>query len=153
MTHYDLLNKLAPTFILRDDTNQTRTLHTLMGEKGLLLVFVYGTYCPTCMETYMKLTKEHGNFQQRGINIAMVALDKWIISHTFKLSMKPQIPFTILSDEDGAIHKAYDMYTWKSGHVLINPAGVVLDMMRNNQYPGTANLLEMVDTHLDHTPA
>ncbi|MEO0564955.1 MAG: redoxin domain-containing protein [Chloroflexota bacterium] len=145
MRQYPLKGQIAPTFeLIADDQSQIH-LTDLKNENGTLLIFVYGTYCPTCLHTYMRLAEDRKQFESSGVNIAVISLDKWHQSNVFKLSMGRKMPFPILSDEDGDIHKAYHTYNNSFTAVHITADGTVTSGIQANEYPGTKRVLSLLD--------
>jgi peroxiredoxin len=140
---YPLIQHPAPIFTLADDTNQLMSLDDLMGEQGLLMGFVYGTYCPTCLETYHRLALDGARFTALQVQVALASLDDWRTSQTFKRTMRHPLPFPILSDVDGMVHKQYNSYHNSATFVFIAPNGMVVSGIQENQYPGTRRLLDM----------
>lgn len=145
MTNTDLVGQPAPDFQLVNDNNEPRTLADLAGSNGTLLVFVYGSYCSTCVQTLISLARATENFTQQDIGLAVVSLDEWAHSQTFKLGLHRSITFDILADPDGAIHKAYNAYNNNFGAAFIRPDGTISETIYSDRYPGTRTLLRLTD--------
>lgn len=96
-----------PTFSAKDDENHIHELNDLMGENGLILAFVYGTWCATCVEALHALTRYAPQLQKEGINIAAVLIDDITDIHNFKRSSPRPIHFPLLADKEEIIHHAY----------------------------------------------
>ncbi|MCU0481083.1 MAG: peroxiredoxin family protein [Anaerolineae bacterium] len=96
-----------PTFSAQDDQNNTHNLDDLMGENGLILAFVYGTWCATCVEALHALTRYAPQLQKEGVNIAAVLIDDTADIHNFRRSSPRPIHFPLLADKDERIHHTY----------------------------------------------
>jgi peroxiredoxin len=96
-----------PTFIAKDDENINHQLTDLMGENGLLLAFVYGTWCATCVQALHSLTRYSHQLRKAGINVAAVLIDEPADINTFKRSSPLPMTFPLLADKDESIHNLY----------------------------------------------
>jgi peroxiredoxin len=144
MTGNALLHQPAPDFRLINDNNQPRTLAELARANGTLLVFVYGSYCSTCVQTLISLSRATTDFDHHEIGLAIISLDEWAHSNTFKLGLHMDIPFDILADPDGAVHKAYGAYNQSFGAAFIRPDGTVAGTRYDDRYPGTRTLFRLM---------
>ncbi len=96
-----------PVFSAHDDENTVHQLNDLMGENGLLLAFVYGTWCATCIQALHALTRYAPQLHKEGVNIAAVLIDDPAELHNFKISSPRPISFPLLADKDESIHNIY----------------------------------------------
>lgn len=101
------LGEKLPTFSAYDDEERTHTLQDLMGENGLILSFVYGTWCATCVQTLYSLARYAPQLKKEGFNLAAVLIDEPQDIHTFKISSPLPIQFPLLADKDQHIHQLY----------------------------------------------
>jgi peroxiredoxin len=111
-------------FRLPDDSNALRTPETLAGEKGLLLVFVHGTWCASCVPTFYSLAKYAPVYQRDGVNVAIVTEDAPGTLATFKRSAPMPIDYALLSDSDETAHQDYKVGATRLW-LLTDPDGVV----------------------------
>jgi len=98
---------ILPNFSAHNDENIVHQLNSLMGENGLLLAFVYGTWCATCIQALHSLTRYAPQLQKEGVNIAAVLIDEPKELYNFKISSPRPILFPLLADKDESIHNLY----------------------------------------------
>lgn len=96
-----------PIFSAQDDEEATHNLHDLMGKNGLVLSFVYGTWCATCVQALHSLARYAPQLKKEGFNMAAVLIDDPRDIHTFKISSPLPIQFPLLADKDETIHNLY----------------------------------------------
>lgn len=101
------IGAVLPDFSAYDDKNTLHSLQNLMGENGLLLSFVYGTWCATCVQTLHALGRYAPQLQREGIAMAVVLIDEPADIRTFKLSSPVPLNFPVLADKDETIHNLY----------------------------------------------
>lgn len=111
-------------FALLDDSNERRTPVNLSGEKGLLLVFVRGTWCANCIPTFYALAKYAPIYARDGVNVALVTEDNVTALANFKRSAPVDISYPLLADSDESAHHDYKVGTTRLW-LLTDPDGVV----------------------------
>lgn len=97
-----------PVFSAQDDEDATHNLQDLMGENGLVLSFVYGTWCATCVQALHSLARYAPQLKKEGFNMAAVLIDDPRDIHTFKISSPLPIQFPLLADKDEQIHHLFN---------------------------------------------
>jgi peroxiredoxin len=86
-----------------DQTGRQHNLETLMGDKGLAVLFVRSAdWCPFCKRQLAEVNQRLAEFQALGINVATVSVDKIPLLAEFAKSQ--QIGYRMLADPDGAIN-------------------------------------------------
>ena len=96
----------VPDFTLLDQKGQSRTLASLMGPKGLMLVFYRSAdWCPYCKTQLAELPDANGGSAKSGIGLAAVSYDAVPILADF--SKRRGITFPLLSDPGSATIKRY----------------------------------------------
>ena len=113
-----------PVFELPDDQNNRRTPQNLMGEKGLLLVFVRGTWCAPCLPVFYTLGKQVPQYERDGVRIAVVSEDDPAALNNFKRTAPTPLDYPILADPDDVAHKIYDLGTARAWF-LVDRDGVI----------------------------
>jgi len=101
------IGESLPRFSAKDDENKLHQLDDLMGENGLVLAFVYGTWCATCVEALHALTRYAPQLKKEGVNVAAVLIDDPADLHNFKASSPRPVQFPLLADKDESIHNIY----------------------------------------------
>jgi peroxiredoxin len=96
----------VPDFTLLDQKGQSRTLASLMGPKGLMLVFYRSAdWCPYCKTQLAELQTRVADLAKNGIGLAAVSYDAVPILADF--SKRRRITFPLLSDPGSATIKRY----------------------------------------------
>lgn len=96
----------VPEFTLLDQKGRSRTLASLMGPKGLMLVFYRSAdWCPYCKTQLAELQTRTADLAKNGIGLAAVSYDPVPILADF--SKRRGITFPLLSDPGSATIKRY----------------------------------------------
>lgn len=96
----------VPDFSLLDQKGQSRTLSSLMGPKGLMLVFYRSAdWCPYCKTQLAELQTRTADLAKNGIRLAAISYDAVPILADF--SKRRGITFPLLSDPGSATIKRY----------------------------------------------
>jgi peroxiredoxin len=96
----------VPEFTLLDQKGQPRTLTSLMGPKGLMLVFYRSAdWCPYCKTQLAELQMRTADLAKSGIGLAAVSYDPVPVLADF--SKRRGITFPLLSDLGSATIKRY----------------------------------------------
>ena len=96
----------ALDFTLLDQKGQSRTLASLMGPKGLMLVFYRSAdWCPYCKTQLAELQTRTGDLSSNGIGLAAISYDPVPVLADF--SRRRGITFPLLSDPGSATIKRY----------------------------------------------
>lgn len=96
----------VPDFTLLDQRGQARTLASLMGPRGLMLVFYRSAdWCPYCKTQLAELQTRTADLVKSGIGVAAVSYDPVPILADF--AKRRGITFPLLSDPGSATIKRY----------------------------------------------
>jgi peroxiredoxin len=96
----------VPDFTLVDQKGRSRTLASLIGPKGLMLVFYRSAdWCPYCKTQLAELQTRMADLGKNGIGLAAVSYDAVPILADF--SKRRGITFPLLSDPGSATIKRY----------------------------------------------
>ena len=96
----------VPEFTLLDQNGQSRTLASLIGPKGLMLVFYRSAdWCPYCKTQLAELQTRTADLAKSGIGLAAISYDSVAILADF--SRRRGITFPLLSDPGSATIKRY----------------------------------------------
>jgi peroxiredoxin len=86
-----------------DQTGKQQTLASLMGEKGVAIVFVRSAdWCPFCKGQLVDVNRHFARFRALGLNVVSVSVDEVAEIAAFAASQK--IEYAMLSDPEGAIN-------------------------------------------------
>jgi peroxiredoxin len=99
----------VPDFSLLDQKGQSRTLSSLMGPKGLMLVFYRSAdWCPYCKTQLAELQTRTADLAKNGIGLAAISYDAVPILASF--SKRRGITFPLLSDPGSATIRRYGIF-------------------------------------------
>lgn len=96
----------APAFTTKDDTGNTVSLSDFAG-KIVVLYFYPKDDTPGCTKQAQSFRDKYAEYQNKEIVVLGVSMDDEASHKAFK--EKYGLPFTLLTDTDGAITKAYDV--------------------------------------------
>jgi peroxiredoxin Q/BCP len=155
MTMLDVGDK-APAFAGVTDGGGTLSLKDLKGKKGekVVLYFYPKDATPGCTTEAQGFRDAIGHFAKSGAVIVGVSRDSVKRHDNFKA--KYDLPFTLISDEDGTICEAYGVWQEKKNYgktymgivrstFLIDEAGKIAAVWRNLRVKGHVdNVLDAV---------
>jgi peroxiredoxin len=127
----------VPDFALLDQNGRLRTLASLSGPKGLMLVFYRSAdWCPYCKTQLAEIQSRTAALAKSGVGIAAVSYDPVPVLADF--SKRRGITFPLLSDPGSATIKRYGIFNTTvpetnqqaygipfPGTFMISPQGVV----------------------------
>jgi peroxiredoxin Q/BCP len=104
------IGSIAPTFELPNDGGRTLSLTSLKSQK-VVFYFYLKDMTPGC-------TKKSEEFHDRSkefeaVNTVIVGVSKDSVKRHDKFKDKYKLPFTLISDEEGALCEAYDVWSMK----------------------------------------
>ena len=98
----------APTFSARDVTGAPRSLTSIMGKKGVVLVFFRSSkWCPFCLAQLLSLRDASVPLAQRGYKLAAISYQSPEELAAFARSRA--INYTLLSDEGSKTIDAFHL--------------------------------------------
>ncbi|MUV57710.1 thioredoxin-dependent thiol peroxidase [Halogeometricum sp. CBA1124] len=101
----------APDFELPDQNGQTVSLSDFEGEY-VVVYFYPRANTPGCTTEACEFRDDYDEFEARGVTVLGVSDDP--ISDLEAFEDEHDLPFPLLSDEDGAVASAYDSYGEKN---------------------------------------
>ncbi len=127
----------VPDFSLPDQHGQTRTLRSLMGPKGLMLVFYRSAdWCPYCKTQLAELETRVADLTKNGLGLVAISYDAVPVLADF--TTRRHITFPLLSDAGSVLIKRYGILNTTvpesnqqsygipfPGTFVLNPQGVV----------------------------
>lgn len=121
----------VPDFSAVDQLGRQQTLKSLMGPKGLMLVFNRSAgWCPYCRTQLVELQGRYEELREQGLGLASFTYDPPATIKAF--AEKHGITFPILSDEGGAVVTRYGILNraFEPGHKnygIPHPGTFILD--------------------------
>ncbi|MGD0081968.1 MAG: peroxiredoxin-like family protein [Acidimicrobiales bacterium] len=95
----------APNFTLPDALGQLVPLADLLAQGPVVVVFYRGEWCPYCNIQLRSLQEALPGFRELGASL--VAISPQAADHSLSLTEKHQLAFSVLSDLDQAVIRAY----------------------------------------------
>jgi peroxiredoxin len=95
----------APNFTLPDALGQHVTLADLLGQGPVVVVFYRGEWCPYCNIQLRGLQEALPRFRELGASL--VAISPQAPDHSLSLTAKHDLVFSVLSDLDQEVIRAY----------------------------------------------
>jgi peroxiredoxin len=115
---------VAPGFDLPDINGGRLALADVRGRENVLLV-VWATWCPPCIQEFEHLKRLHGAFAGRGLRILAVGVRyQESFDEVRDFARDVQAPFTVLYDEREKVVQNYGVVYIPSNY-LIDRAGVI----------------------------
>lgn len=102
-----MVGKPAPDFALQDQDGKTQTLSEYKGQK-VVVYFYPKDDTPGCTKEACSIRDDYGLFEEKGIKVFGVSYDD-TQSHK-RFAEKYDLPFSLLSDTDKSVSKAYGSY-------------------------------------------
>jgi peroxiredoxin len=145
------VGQAVPDFALQDQEGQTRTLQSVMGTRGAMLVFVRSAdWCPFCRTQLVELQGRVDQMRKQGLGLAAISYDSREILADF--TRRQGITFPLLSDVGSATIKRYGILNTVAEEALgpngTDPAvladlrvyataGTATERLRGIPFPGT----------------
>ena len=99
----------VPDFALLDQNGDRRTLDSLMGPDGLMLVFFRSAdWCPWCKTQLVDLQEQVEQIRAAGLDVAAISYDAVPVLADF--TERRGITFSLLSDPGSATIRAYGIF-------------------------------------------
>jgi peroxiredoxin len=86
-----------------DQSGKPQTLKSLMGEKGVAILFVRSAdWCPFCKGQLVDANRHFARFQALGVNVVSVSVDE--VAEIAAFAAEQKVAYTMLADPKGAIN-------------------------------------------------
>lgn len=129
----------APTFELPDQNGDHVSLSDYQGEH-VVLYFYPKADTPGCTTEAQNFRDAYDEFEASGVTVLGVSTDS--VEDISAFADKHELPFRLLSDEDGEVARAYDSFAVKEmrgeeweiaerNTFLIGPDGEILEVYEN----------------------
>src|SRR6185369_8103157 len=100
------VGEMVPDFNLADQQGRKRTLQSVMGPKGAMIVFYRSAdWCPYCKTQLLELQSQYETLRKEGLGLVGISYDSQEILSAF--SEQHGITFPLLSDVGSATIKRY----------------------------------------------
>jgi peroxiredoxin len=151
--------KAPAGFVATDLARKPRTLPSIMGKKGVVLVFFRSArWCPFCQAQLKSLRDAQAPLAQRGYSLAALSYDP--VAALSGFALKQGVRYTLLSDPQSKMIDAFGLRdpqygpgsfaegVPKASILVIDPRGTVRWMSVATDYkirPDNAAILKAVD--------
>jgi thioredoxin-dependent peroxiredoxin len=132
----------APDFTLPSQSGQPVRLSALTAERVVVLYFYPADDTPGCTKESCSFRDHYDVFKDAGAEVIGVSKDS-VASHT-AFASKYRLPFTLLSDADGAVHAQYGARTL--GGLMPRRVTFVID--RQNTIQHVFNAMFQAEQHV-----
>lgn len=95
---YDV-GDILPNLIVTDADSQPTTLNDEMGDRGLLLFALRGTWCSFCVGQIHTMQKRYPIYQNMGVNSVFIVPEAHTKVWSFTISSRQPLPFGLHADE------------------------------------------------------
>jgi peroxiredoxin Q/BCP len=99
----------APDFTLRDQNDKPVRLAELLGKGPIVLFFYPKANSPVCTTEACAFRDAYTAFSQYGATVIGISDDPPAVQRQF--AQRYRLPYILLSDERGKVHKLYDART------------------------------------------
>jgi peroxiredoxin len=154
------IGDMAPVISVMNNQNQATTLNSLMGEKGLILVFFRSAdWCPFCKKHLIALNKSQPSFLSLGYGLAGISYDSIEVLNQFV--QRHAIKYPLLADTQAQTMTAYEILNkaYKKGDdnygipypgvVVINKKGKVIHKYFYEGYKNRVDFIELYEILTD----
>ena len=93
--------------VVRSIEGAAYPMDELWRSQPAMIIFYRGGWCPFCNAQVRELSMAHPQFEKRGIQLALISVDKPDAGAMLKQTY--DVPFPVLSDQDLAAHKAFNV--------------------------------------------
>jgi peroxiredoxin len=115
----DVVGHKAADFELPDSDGKLRRLSDMLGEKPVLLIWIFADWCPVCHREFQELIETRRNFEEKGIRVLTLEChDEYPVRVMAGKELEPDYWFA-----DEPFLKAYTNKIW--WHHLADRAGGV----------------------------
>lgn len=119
------IGNILPNFTVVNAQRQASTLHDEMGEAGLLIHVLRGTWCPFCVHQLMAMSARYPKFTKRGVTTTFIIPEEDYKVSSFVTTSARPLPFGLFADEKAEITeqltgKLIEGQSRKIGLYLIN---------------------------------
>ncbi len=136
--------------------DQSTTLSQQMGERGLLLFVLRGTWCPFCVGQIHTMRRRYPKFTKLGVNTVFIVPEEKANVWGFAVSSPQPLPFILHADEENTIAndltlKPEPPVSRPIGLYLLNPEREIVWRYvgyEDEDYPSHGKLLKIVNEHL-----
>lgn len=116
------IGDILPNLSVIDAQNQTITLDEQMGDHGLMVIVLRGTWCPFCVGQIHTMRRRHPVYTKMGVNTLFVVPENHTSVWSFVISSLEPLPFVLHADEERTLTS--DLVCIPDNPKVIQPLGV-----------------------------
>lgn len=144
-----------PDYPITNSERAKSVLSQEMGERGLLIFVLRGTWCPWCVHQIMAARTRYPKYVRRGVNAVFISPEDEPKVDAFALTTSRPLPFGLHADESAEIANSLvgapdEGTSRKVGVYLLNPDREVVWGFAgwDDDFPTNTQILEAIDTQL-----
>lgn len=130
--------KPAPDFSLYDLEGDEVRLSDYRGK--VVLLNIWATWCPSCVEEMPSMEKLHQNLQKEGLVIIAVSIDASGLDAVKPFMKEHKLTFPALVDPDGTTRRLYRL-TGVPESFVIDREGIIVDRILGPRDWGSAEVI------------
>ena len=96
--HANNVGDVVPDIKVMDATGHLTPLSQQMGDKGLLVFVLRGTWCSFCVQQIQSVQRNHHRYTNQGVASVFISPEAAESVHTFRISYPRPLPFGLHSD-------------------------------------------------------
>ena len=156
MTSQYEIGTILPDMMVTDANNMPSTLSKQMGDAGLIIYVLRGTWCPFCVGQINTVRRRFPKYQKQGVNTVFIVPEASANVYSFALSSPNPLPFGLHADEKNEIAASL---TFAVENPNDRPLGIYLIGQdrkvlwrfvgtEDDGYPSQQDLLDIIAHHL-----
>ncbi len=145
-----------PDLMVTNAENMPSSLSQEMGEHGLLIYVLRGTWCPFCVSQINKMRRRYPRYQAHGIGTVFIVPEPVANVYSFAISSPHPLPFGLHADEETQVADTLTQAVQEPGE---RPIGIyLLDANRtvlwrfvgteDDNYPSQDQILSVIEKHV-----
>lgn len=149
---------VVPNLDVTDAEGHLKPLSKQMGEKGLLIFVLRGTWCPSCVMQIKMVQRHYQRYLELGVNSQFILPEPEDSVWTFKISQPRPLKFGLHADP---LHQTTELFLPTKG-IGVLPAAYLLNTERQvvwthigeslEDRPTHQQILDAISQHLAGTP-
>lgn len=120
------LGERVPDIFVSDAEGKLKMLSEQLGERGLLIFVLRGTWCPTCVAQIQTVRRNYQKYAAEGVNTVFISPETEDNVWAFRISQPTPLPFGLHADPD---RQTMELFI-QSDAIGELPAAYLLDTQR-----------------------
>ena len=148
------IGDVIPNWTLTDEEQNSITINEAMGENGLLLYTLRGTWCPFCVHQIVATRSRYDEFLKLGIKMNFIIPEAQHTVDSFAMTVSRPLPFGLHSDPNAELA---NLFTGKPAPSHVRNIGIYLIntdreivwkfVGSENEYPTSTIIMRAIENH------